>query len=187
MITPASGEADSPIANRGWVPRSSSTTRSPSRRATIASSDPPNPEPTMARSTSSGAVTHDGRRDALGPIHDAQPRGAIGRAPAGEEAVDVPQIGEHTSASRHDTVFDHRFECGEMWQNGANGFHGAIAATGRDHGADARTGIEGDVDRSTAPLDRLPGAHEGWLQEDESAHVDVVVAEEPGGAREVVE
>ena len=52
-ITPASGEADSPIAKRGWVPRSSRATRSPRRRAIIASRDPPKPDPTIARSDGS--------------------------------------------------------------------------------------------------------------------------------------
>src|SRR6187200_3031926 len=115
------------MAKRGWVPRSNSTTRSSIRRATIASSAPPNPEPTMARSTSSGAVTHDGRRDALGPVHHSQPRGAIRRAPAGEEPFDVPQIGEHPSAAHDDTVFNDRLECGKIRRNGIDGLHGAVA------------------------------------------------------------
>src|SRR5262249_39439796 len=40
------------MAKRGWAPRSNKTTESPMRRATIAISDPPKPEPMMARSKS---------------------------------------------------------------------------------------------------------------------------------------
>src|SRR5262245_14768262 len=50
MSTPASGDADSPIANRGCRPRSSNAKRYPRRRTIIARIDPPNPLPTMAMS-----------------------------------------------------------------------------------------------------------------------------------------
>src|SRR5215813_8514340 len=46
------GEVDSPMAKRGCTPRSSSMTDRPARRAIIASSEPENPEPIMARSKS---------------------------------------------------------------------------------------------------------------------------------------
>src|SRR5262245_59812501 len=57
MSTPASGDADSPIANRGCRPRSSSATRYPSRRAIIARIDPANPDPTIAMSVASAETT----------------------------------------------------------------------------------------------------------------------------------
>src|SRR6188768_335291 len=106
MTTPASGDADSPMAKRGCVPRSSRTTWSPSRRAIIASSDPPNPEPMIARSVSSGTVTHNGRGNALGLVHEAQSRRAFRGALTGIEASDVPQVGEHATSSGQDAVFD---------------------------------------------------------------------------------
>ena len=46
----AIGEEDSPIANRGCVPFSMSTTERPARRAIIASNEPANPEPTIPMS-----------------------------------------------------------------------------------------------------------------------------------------
>src|SRR5215471_17296778 len=46
------GDVDSPMAKRGCIPRSSSMTDRPARRAIIASSEPENPEPIMARSKS---------------------------------------------------------------------------------------------------------------------------------------
>src|SRR5688572_19975679 len=52
MIKLARGELDSPIANRGCLPRSSRTTFSPMRCATMDSNDPANPDPIMARSKS---------------------------------------------------------------------------------------------------------------------------------------
>ena len=61
-----SGEVDSPMAKRGCAPRSRSSTLSPSRRATIASSDPTNPEPAMARSK--GPVTRHTPRTRLEAI-----------------------------------------------------------------------------------------------------------------------
>src|SRR3954471_9810786 len=102
MTTPASGDADSPIAKRGCAPRSRSATRNPSRRAIIASSEPPNPEPTMARSDSSGAVTQNRDRNLLRHVHALQPCGAVLRAVAGIKPLEIPQIGEHASASGDD-------------------------------------------------------------------------------------
>src|SRR6187549_361288 len=94
MITPAKGDADSPIAKRGCRPRSMSVTRYPSRRAIIASIDPPNPEPTMARSVSGVTATHYPIADTLLAIHRCQSCGARGRACARVEPFDVPEIRE---------------------------------------------------------------------------------------------
>src|SRR6478736_1418908 len=105
MTTPASGDADSPMAKRGCVPRSSRATRRPRRRATIASSEPPNPEPMIARSASSAAVTHDGRRNALGPVDETQTLRALRRTVTGEKTFDVPQVREDATLSDDDTVF----------------------------------------------------------------------------------
>src|SRR5262249_47400335 len=52
MIRFISGEVDSPMAKRGCALRSSKMTDLPVRRAIIASSEPENPEPIMARSKS---------------------------------------------------------------------------------------------------------------------------------------
>src|SRR6187549_406330 len=90
---PASGDDDSPMANRGCRPRSMRATRRPSRRATIARIEPPNPEPTMARSTSGTATPH-GRRHPLLAVHLCEPGGAGLRAGAIEQPGDVPEIGE---------------------------------------------------------------------------------------------
>src|SRR6476469_2926752 len=136
MTTPASGDADSPMAKRGCVPRSSSATRRPRRRATIASSEPPNPEPMIARSASSGAITHDGRRNALGPVDETQPLRAVRGTVAGEETFDVPQVGEYATQSDDDTVFHDGFERGEPRSFRGNRFHDAVAAAGRNDRTD---------------------------------------------------
>src|SRR5687767_632159 len=94
MRMPASGDDDSPIANRGCRPRSRSATRSPHRRATMASIEPPKPEPTMARSTSI-AGTRDRRRHRLLAVHARQARRAVRRAVTIEEPFDIPEVGEH--------------------------------------------------------------------------------------------
>src|SRR5262249_11477082 len=52
MIRFISGEVDSPMAKRGCALRSSRMTDRPMRRVIIASSEPENPEPIMARSKS---------------------------------------------------------------------------------------------------------------------------------------
>src|SRR5215207_7648294 len=106
MTTPANGEADSPMANRGCVPRSSSATRKPSRRAIIASSDPPNPDPTIARSVSSGAVTQNRARNALYRVHRPQPVGTGRRTATDEQSLDVPQVGEHAPTADGNPVLD---------------------------------------------------------------------------------
>ena len=54
------------MANRGWRPRSTSTTRRPRLSSASAASEPAKPEPTMATSASmrvSGSERHRGRRD----------------------------------------------------------------------------------------------------------------------------
>src|SRR3954471_21839300 len=107
MTTPASGEADSPMAKRGCVPRSSSATRRPSRRAIVASSDPPKPDPTIARSDSSGAVTQDRRSDLLRAVHGPEPFRAARRAATGVEPLHVPQVGKDApSTHRHAVLHD---------------------------------------------------------------------------------
>src|SRR6185503_10450616 len=93
MRMPASGDDDSPMANRGWRPRSRSATRSPSRRAIIARIEPPKPDPTMARSTSI-AGTGDGLGRALFAVHVREARRPRRRAVAVEQTLDVPEIGE---------------------------------------------------------------------------------------------
>ena len=101
MSMPASGDADSPMANRGWRPRSSSITRQPEpprdhRQDRAAEARPDDGE--VRRRASQAHTTAVG--DALLAVHHRQPRRARRRARAGEEPLDVPEVGEHAHAGR---------------------------------------------------------------------------------------
>src|SRR5881397_2728176 len=108
----ASGVDDSPIAKRGCDPRSIIATERPSRRATIAKSDPLNPEPTIATSKSAftDRTTHPLPR-LLSEINPPEP--FLARCEASRtfgKPFQVPQIRKDATSIHADAVIDDFFK-----------------------------------------------------------------------------
>src|SRR5687768_16969554 len=172
---PASGDDDSPMANRGWRPRSISATRSPMRRATIARIDPPNPEPTIARSTSGTRTLHR-RRHLLLAIHARETRGAIARTGTVEQPLDVPQISEEAHPPGIGKTFlHHPLEIAKPKLRPGRGGQDvdcAVASANGNHAADAGAAGASRAHRCQRPLGGLAMRHEGRIEEHEHAQRD---------------
>ena len=95
------------MANRGWRPRSTSTTRRPRLSSASAASDPAKPDPTTATSASMRTRPRDAAHripghaaetDALLEVHRLQPIAPRGETqPALREPLEIPEIDEHPS------------------------------------------------------------------------------------------
>ena len=130
-------------------------------------------------------------RDELVEVHGAEAFDAGWVAVrAGCGGVDVPEVGEDSSAIERKAVGCGCFERGEFWRRetacGLESFHGSVACAGGDEGGCGGSAVEGEVEGASGPFDGLFFAHEGWLDEDEDAEVDVVSAEEVCGFCEVI-
>ena len=137
---PASGDDDSPMAKRGWRPRSSRTTRRPSRRATIARIEPPMPDPTMTRSEHRASHTPPAAaRDLLVAVHEApsRDRRAVSHGGSGTK-----RSASHRSASTTGPPSDKPYSTAassacepRRLERRLQRLHGAVAAPRRNHGA----------------------------------------------------
>ena len=197
---PASGDDDSPMANRGCRPRSRSATRSPSRRATIARIEPPKPEPTMARSTSGTGAPHR-RRHRCSRFICASRAARDLRARCSRRAARCPRdrrrpvdraprpsperCAEGGPPSRERLLHDPL----EIAQAEARArvdrqrVDGAVAAAGGNHGADGGAARPRPSDRAERPFRGLVMRHERRIEQDEHPQRDAG-AQERGGLGE---
>ena len=65
-------------------------------------------------------------------------------------------------------------------------FHRSVAAARRNEGCRSGSAVEGKIKRAFGPVERFFLAHEGRLDQDEDAQVDVVLAQEAGRRCELI-
>lgn len=132
------------------------------------------------------------RRDGLRMVHLPKPRQARGKACGTVgELLQIPQVREDPPAAQAHSVFGRVFECGELWWRElallGEGFQRAIAESSGYERRGAGPAIKGEVERTFGPVQRLLFIEEWRLHQDECAERDLVFAQEPCGAGELVE
>ena len=179
---PASGDDDSPMANRGWRPRSSSATRSPRRRAIIARIEPPKPEPTIARSTSGTAHTP----RAPAPAAPGSSAAAARHGPASSRsrtAARCPRdrrtraCGGRRRAPPAPPIRDRADPAAVATPTGSASMAPLPPRVG-NHGTDRGAHAAGGADRVERPVRGVVVRHEGRVEQDEHPERDAVARQE---------